>query len=1063
MSHPNQVKDLVAVFLSRIDLFPPNETGETLQNARREEADIVQEDRDNKDARKGGLFRGAFKLPRPPHLMQPFRDPGDGVDRCPECMWELQDGWCEQCDRSFGEAGVGYWGNSFTTFSEVDDRSEFSGRSEGPDMGDIDMEDHLNQDFLDATDILDWVDGEAEQDWDGMGPDLRGAPMLRQYLSPRRRVAQHSAAGRRRRSYPASIASSMYSDETEMMPVEEEDEDEEDTGEDSSMSGFIVDDESEQGSSRSRSTNSATPQPETSQQRRVARRVVDSDASSVATSSAQDENTANDDPADDDSDEDGPVPSGRRPRAGQSFAIRRGAALRRAPSSSVGSTRDNEGEGDVEEALENQGWSPLHYSQDGDEEDGEDSDGASTTVGWEPTTTSNDRTRNGGSLTPTADRPYLPARPVPGTARSRFPDGSRGIRRRSSVLSTSTGHYEDGEADDDDSEIDQLQASIPYTRTFPPPLVNIPSSLRPVPSVRSILARQPSTATMGTIDSDDSSDAAAQLAHRRGRRFRHPDYDPIISTIFAEHQYNMRAVNTQQPLTFNQLDDLRSATPVARPRTANRNRRSSRMNLASQAAGNGAAAVGESNPQTARMRTPAGVVAQNASIPRNPSRNERRSDLASPAIVANNGVPLASNWMQQQQARASPARAAAYLDPGIDEDEFDGVADEYGQPFVPSVRDALARPPSVMGFRATPRMMPGSPIAPRGQQIQSSFPGLNVATRTFQAPNRNPFVMGLYTRPRPSSQRLREQPSTATIRAQPSQRGLRGLQSPAATRESAPPTARNQTSQINLSGQPSRRRLQTQPSVRAIRNGGAPLDGASRQQITQSPVQPPARSPSLMTDEERQRRASELVQSRAQQLRANPFAARRLSQTGLPQAPIEDNNGASTASSSRPASEISQPQAEALRQPTITGRRPQAHVNSAPSSSIAGPPTTTSRTALTAANATAPNAAASAARPPQDPQRAAGAPHRPAHAWPRADPSTITAGSQASRAPAGSSTTQSQNQTGRRQEVQAPAGRAQPAPAGQIGTRPSTTRPSTNANPSNSGRTIRDSAGSMRA
>ncbi|KAF2098506.1 hypothetical protein NA57DRAFT_75747 [Rhizodiscina lignyota] len=1050
------IKDLVAVFMSRSDLFPPNETAETLEKARQEEADIVQKDKDNKDARKGGLFRGVFLIRRALHP-RPIRDPEDGVDRCPFCHWELEDGACNHCDQGYSEAEIGQWGNSFTTFSEVDETSEFSGRSEDQEGVDIDMDHHLHAaEFLGAADIAEWVDAEDDYyDWDGQrSPNLIPTiPVLRPYFSPRRRAAHSAAAGRRR--YTPSITSSRYSDETEMMPVEEEDEEEDGTGEDSSMSGFVVDDdESEESSQRSRSTASETPQPVTSQHRRGGRRVIDSEVSSVASSSVRGGNELEEDDEHDDSDDDGPVPSGRRQRTGAPLASRQAPQSRRAPSSSIGSIRDDTEEGDVDDAIENQGWSPLQHGHDGAEEDEEDSDGASTTVGWEPVTISNERTRNGGSLTPTADRPYVPASLSQGTGRSRFRDGSRGLRRRSSVLSTSTVNYEDGEADDDDSEMDQPQGPTnSHIRSIPPPLVAIGSTLRPVASIRNILPRQPSTATLGTVDSDDSSDASARLAFRRGRRFRHPDYNPIISTIFAEHQYNMRAMDPEQPLDFDQLDDPRSATPVARPRTANRNRRSSRMDLAGQAMGNGVAPVAESSPQMARVRTPAGLNASNSRIPRNPSRNERRRpqpDLAYQGSLVNNGVPLTANAVEQ--TFTGPARGGPVLEPSID-DDLDGLVDEPTQrPFLPSVHDALARPPSVMGFRA-PTANRWAQTVDRGPQVPSGFPGLNVAARTFQGPNRNPF-MALYARPRPSTQRLREQPSTATIRARPSQRGLRGQQSPTSTRDSVPQNPRPQTSRLNLRAQPSRQRLQTQPSVRALRNDNVPLQAALRQQIENGLSQPASRSPSVMTAEERERRAAELVQSRAQQLRANPFTARRLNQPAVSQAAVEDNSVTADPSVPRANVENEQTQSNISRQPNNTERRPWNTGN--------GSQTPTARNGFTAASGLLPGTNPGTTPAPQPAHPGVSQGYSTAGLGGRGGPSTRVTPTSANPVASAPIVTQSAHQPNRRTEIRPSATSAQAAPVRQISTRTPSVRNHLNTVGPSSGNAI-DNASTVRA
>lgn len=66
------------------------------QQWQQDEADIVLRDKNNQDATTGGLFRGAFS--RPGHArFDPLHDAIDGVDRCPACFWELEDGFCASC------------------------------------------------------------------------------------------------------------------------------------------------------------------------------------------------------------------------------------------------------------------------------------------------------------------------------------------------------------------------------------------------------------------------------------------------------------------------------------------------------------------------------------------------------------------------------------------------------------------------------------------------------------------------------------------------------------------------------------------------------------------------------------------------------------------------------------------------------------------------------------------------------------------------------------------------------------------------------------------------------
>jgi hypothetical protein len=57
-------------------------------------------------------------------VLQKLRDQESGVDRCPVCTWELEDGGCQQCGLVFDESGEISWGDSFSGFSDMDEISE---------------------------------------------------------------------------------------------------------------------------------------------------------------------------------------------------------------------------------------------------------------------------------------------------------------------------------------------------------------------------------------------------------------------------------------------------------------------------------------------------------------------------------------------------------------------------------------------------------------------------------------------------------------------------------------------------------------------------------------------------------------------------------------------------------------------------------------------------------------------------------------------------------------------------------------------------------------------------
>jgi len=94
---------MTQIFANRAELMPVGETTEEHKKWQEEEAALVEKDRSNTGPR-GGLFRGSFKrgalgrrMPPDYEARGPIRDDEDGVDRCPRCTWELEDGLCQSC------------------------------------------------------------------------------------------------------------------------------------------------------------------------------------------------------------------------------------------------------------------------------------------------------------------------------------------------------------------------------------------------------------------------------------------------------------------------------------------------------------------------------------------------------------------------------------------------------------------------------------------------------------------------------------------------------------------------------------------------------------------------------------------------------------------------------------------------------------------------------------------------------------------------------------------------------------------------------------------------------
>jgi hypothetical protein len=897
-----QIRDMTLVFINRTELLPAGESIEQHTKWQKEEADAVQQDKDNKDPRTGGLFKGCFRAQHargPGPALQVVRDQEDGVERCPVCTWELEDGECVQCGLFFDDNGELTWTDSFTGFSDMDDMSERDLSGEDLDA-EMDMED------------ADYDAYGAPGDWPDFYPD-DGNFMMQRFLEHgipaqaafgHRRPMSHSEAGSRR-SYTQSIVSDMFTDE--MDTVEEEDEDGID--EDSSMNDFIDDEGGSSTSASASSTPGPAPQPSNARVRLQgrARRVVESEASSTISSVVEE---------DEDEEDEGPIRRGQRNRAHTRILQRaNGSSEPSAPSSSTSTDASmDELDQDTEALLQSEGWMLQHNGTDelGEDDDDDDSDGGRTTVGWDATAISNDRVRMGGSLTPTADRPRLDA-PIRPPSRVGNP-----LRRQSSILSTSNAHYEDGEADDDDSDLDQEGDITTAAMT----------SLRNRRS-RTQLRNAAAFATFNNrfanrglpqgepadVDADDHSDHSQPGNQRRSRP---QEYNPRISRLFADHQ---RAL---QELQGGPLLDLepRSSTPLARPRTANRNRPSPAQ-----------AYSPFMPPAPTRLRTPlmnnSSNPAMNARPPVSPPR--RTTPSQSLAEIVNGDI---TTRVERAPSVSASSNASVILTPGTSTPTSQYSSSTISRASVGTAIDMVdrppsrvSRPPSAAGRRGSAGFSPVYPTFPHTNV------GLNIQGRIFPAQG-NPWAS--FVRSRNSRQVLRDQSSTATLRAASSRTNIReGLTSPQGVRP--------QASRINLRPQPSRRQLNTQSSTRTLRASEHARPPPSPTANVTVPTQPPTQT-NRFTNAERQTLARELVNDRMRALgqggavpaRNNPFVPgfRRPSipsevpiATGAVAAPqhvrSNSNESMNSGSSSHTATTIPS-------SPGLTRRRSSRQINAAP-------------------------------------------------------------------------------------------------------------------------------------
>ncbi|QDS67648.1 hypothetical protein FKW77_004670 [Venturia effusa] len=953
------VRELTHSIVRKVELLPPDETLEQHTKWQKEHADDIQQDKDNPDPRKGGLWKGFFRrvglrIPR-----SALRDVEDGVDRCPYCSWELEEGMCERCGLPFDENGTGVWEND--GLSELSSHGMLSEHG-----GELDVD--LEIDMADDAEF-DEFDDEEQAERDAPLDEFyreNGSAALQRFLEYGhdygvRRPAAHSAAHSRRRSYSASIASDAPSEMHTLEELEEEEEEEEED-DDSSMNDFIEPDDRPLSVSGSTSSSTYTSSSRASvepviieedededdedatedegpvpngRRRRVVtdmsatvahsgarvravseltddsqpvitsrnRRVISETPPSVSTATAAETEGEEEDEL--------PVPVGRRRRRDTAGDQTRRVRPRQRRSSVESSATSNAASTEISDHPDNWVYERLHGQQPNDEEDlqwGDESDGGRTTVGWEPITNSIERNRNTGSLTPIADRPNALRRPLSRTGPGRYPQVLRTLRRRGSTISAND-HYEDNDADDDVSETDQ-QGDTSMIR---PRLRQQNSRIRLRHTIsRPLLSRAQPVLANQDNESDDTDLSSQSAQHEQLIRQR--EYNPVFGQLFAQHQNDLQVEDVDSRPPFAEFEHLRTLarTPLARPRTGNRNRitgypimpspgpfsratplahNTSRYRVTQENTSNASASSNTRHiierPASGSLRTPlhSNSNSSNSDVStriNTPSSETVPAGRSSPTGIAR--TRIASQTMSPMQA----ARAGDLIERPASRLPASRAGDNIERP----ASRVNSRPPSAAGRRGSAGRMPFSAPPP----LSPMAPGLNTA-RTWQ--HNNPFfnARAASIRPRQSSQRLREQSSTATLRARDSTRTLRQQpsvvnvrevpeQSPLRARGSnrtlrqwpsqmefreeadvLAPQVRPQASRLHLRPQPSSRRLhQTQLQGQLMREAAlARMLNPNQPDLAVGQRYSPNTVPTLSEDE-RRRRANELVRRRALEL-----------------------------------------------------------------------------------------------------------------------------------------------------------------------------------------------------
>jgi len=348
---------MTQVLISRAELLPGGETTGEHRKWQREEMELVERDKNNVDRSVGGLFRGSFKSPL--LNLRAIRDDEDGVERCPRCMWELEDGLCLRC-----HAGLDDDGMMAEDFSDLDDQLSTSTYDESDEEMDleIDMEDRdpdIDPDL--------WTQDDSDISLDGDGRPIhtvRGFPEGGWGIE--RRGGRNAGYVRAAEIHGVNDAIDWergvrrwHSDSPTSGDEEEEGEQDDEAG---SLDEFVVDDDATAAlrSQRSPGSEASTISHIAHEARARELNSIDSNRSSrESTGHLSDE---------DDSDEGGGVSNGRRRmRSGRNQLHPRNVSQHLPGGLSIPSTSDNEGDSDeATDTLLQAGWSQIDQ---GDQEE----------------------------------------------------------------------------------------------------------------------------------------------------------------------------------------------------------------------------------------------------------------------------------------------------------------------------------------------------------------------------------------------------------------------------------------------------------------------------------------------------------------------------------------------------------------------------------------------------------------------------------------------------------------------------------------------------------------------
>ncbi|KAM0701113.1 hypothetical protein Q7P35_011474 [Cladosporium inversicolor] len=138
------IREMTRVFAYRAELLPDGETVEEHDEYIKEAVAKVTEDKEG-----AGLFRGLFS--NADRLRWgALHDPGDDVDRCPNCHWELEEGRCGSCGLNIGDEdgfGLDTGDSESSDDDELDNEMVPHDYDDGmDDPGSFDEDDFMDED-----------------------------------------------------------------------------------------------------------------------------------------------------------------------------------------------------------------------------------------------------------------------------------------------------------------------------------------------------------------------------------------------------------------------------------------------------------------------------------------------------------------------------------------------------------------------------------------------------------------------------------------------------------------------------------------------------------------------------------------------------------------------------------------------------------------------------------------------------------------------------------------------------------------------------------------------------